>query len=490
MVVGVAALPVDVEVHLAGGLPMLQLVGLPATAVKESRDRVRAALVNARFDFPVSRVTVNLAPADLPKDGGRFDLAIAVGILVAQGVIPQEAVEGYELVAELSLSGELRAVSGIIPTVIATATANRRLICAPQNASEAQRIRPDASLSAMTLAQVVAFLLGRDHLSDCHELEAPAPPRYPDFCDVKGQAFARRALEVAASGSHNLLMVGSPGTGKSMLASRLPSILPTMTASEIESVASIASLLGAPIDHAIAGIRPFRTPHHSASAASLVGGGSIPKPGEVTQAHCGVLFLDELPEFQRSVLEMLREPLETGEIWVTRVQSQVNYPAKFQLVAAMNPCPCGYHGDPEIHCRCDIGRLNRYQSKISGPLLDRIDIRIQVPRLKPSELKQAALGDSSAQIRQRVAAARRRQIQRQGCANAQLSAQQVDRMALLSAEAEKMLIYAAEKQHLSMRAFERIKRVSISIADLAGSDQVETAQMAEAIGYWIALNPS
>jgi magnesium chelatase family protein len=380
---GLEAPLVSVEVHLANGLPSLSIVGLPEAAVKESKDRVRAALTNCGFEFPSDRrITVNLAPADLPKEGGRFDLAIALGILAASGQVPRDTLAGYELLGELSLGGELRPVHGVLPAVLQAREAGRALILPEANGAEAALVRGAACLTAPHLLSVCGAFNGHDGQSlkqpviTAQRQDAAHPP---DLAEVRGQAQARRALEVAAAGGHSLLMIGPPGSGKSMLAARLPGILPPLTEAEALEVAAIASISPQGFDPARHwGRRPVRAPHHTASGIALVGGGSLPRPGEITLAHHGVLFLDELPEFSRAVLEVLREPLETGRITISRAARQAEFPARFQLVAAMNPCPCGWLGDPSGRCRCSAEQVQRYRARISGPLLDRIDLHVQV----------------------------------------------------------------------------------------------------------------
>ncbi|MEI6414977.1 MAG: YifB family Mg chelatase-like AAA ATPase, partial [Pseudomonadota bacterium] len=380
---GIDAPLVTIEVHLSNGLPSLSIVGLPELAVKESKDRVRGALLNSRFEFPNRRITINMAPADLPKEGGRFDLPIALGVLAASGQIPSGALENYEFLGELALTGEIRPVRGALPAALKAREAGRHLVVPRDNAEEAARVTGLEVLAATHLLEVCEHLHGTRPLSVQPPATEPATPpsQGTDLAEVRGQIQAKRALEVAAAGGHNLLFLGPPGTGKSMLASRLPGILPPMSDAEALAAAAVLSVSEPGFDARSWGVRPFRAPHHSASAVALVGGGSDPRPGEVSLAHCGVLFLDELPEFERKVLEVLREPLESGHILISRAARQAHFPAQFQLIAAMNPCPCGYLGDPKGQCHCSTDQVARYRSRLSGQLLDRIDIHVDVPRL-------------------------------------------------------------------------------------------------------------
>ncbi|MBR0346272.1 MAG: YifB family Mg chelatase-like AAA ATPase [Rudaea sp.] len=485
---GVAAPAVTVEVHLSGGLPGTSIVGLPEAAVKEARDRVRVAIQNAQFEYPARRVTVSLAPADLPTDGGRFDLPIALGILAAAGHIPKETLTAYEFLGELALSGELRAVTGVLPAALKTAHAGRALIVPRINAAEAALVSGAEVRGADTLLDVLAFLRGAGGLADGAVLlganTAGDDHNYPDLAEVRGQAQARRALEVAAAGAHHLLLSGPPGTGKTMLASRLPGILPPLTEREALESAAVRSVAGQSMDLRTWKLRPFRQPHHTASAVALVGGGSIPRPGEISLAHHGVLFLDELPEFDRHVLEVLREPLESGRVAISRAARQAEFPAAFQLVAAMNPCPCGYAGDPSGRCACTPEAIRRYRARISGPLLDRIDLQVEVPRVPLSELGDAApLGESSAVVRERVVAARARQMQRAGKPNTLLGSHELRRDCALSASDRALLERALDKLGLSARAYHRILRVARTVADLAGSEAIATPHLSEAIQY-------
>ena len=481
---GIAAPLVTVEVHLSNGLPNFSIVGLPETAVKESKDRVRGALLNCQFEFPQQRITVNMAPADIPKEGGRFDLAIALGILAASGQIRGNALANMECLGELSLGGELRPVVGALPAAIQARQAGRQLILPRENAAEATLAGNVEVIPAVHLLEVCSHLNGQRRI----EFQPPSPPpaftvEMPDFADVHGHFHAKRALEIAAAGRHNLLMLGPPGTGKSMLASRLPGILPLLSEAEALESAAVASVSDVAFDPQRWREPPFRSPHHTASAPAMVGGGSNPRPGEISLAHNGVLFLDELPEFDRRVLEVLREPLETGIITISRAARQADFPARFQLIAAMNPCPCGYLGDPSGRCHCTSDQVQRYRARISGPLLDRIDMHIEVQRVSRELLRSSGSEEPSASVRERVVRARQQAVQRGGHANAQLNPQQIKRFCALDEKTQNLLERAVDKLGLSHRAYHRILKLARTIADLAGAESIQITHVSEAVSY-------
>ena len=490
---GMDAPEVVVEVHLANGLPSFTIVGLPEAEVKESKDRVRAALQTAQFEFPARRITVNLAPADLPKESGRYDLPIALGILAASGQIPTAPLAQYEFAGELALTGELRPIRGalamtssIIRDTVAKANQDvrqKRAFILPQtSAAEAALVRDAVIYPANTMLEVCAHLSGHTLLTQLAPTEVVTENTYPDFSEVKAQSMPKRALEIAAAGGHSVIMSGPPGTGKSMLASRFVGILPAMTDSEALESAAIQSLNG---NYKLENWkrRPYRAPHHTASAVALVGGGGIPRPGEISLAHHGVLFLDELPEFDRKVLEVLREPLESGRITISRAARQADFPANFQLIAAMNPCPCGYLGHHNNKCRCTPDQVSRYRAKISGPLLDRIDLHIEVPALKEEELMSANVSEHSQSIRARVEKARAKQLTRQGKPNHLLGTKEIEVYCQITEAGLTLLKTAIARLNLSARAYHRILKVARTICDLTDETNIQPAHIAEAIQY-------
>ena len=484
--VGVHAPEVIVEVHIANGLPALSIVGLPEAAVRESKDRVRAAIINSHFEFPMRRITVNLAPADLPKTGGRFDLPIAIGILAASGQIAQDFLESHEFHGELALSGLLRPINGCLPLALAAKDLKRTLVLPVDSAREAALVNGIDIRSANDLLSICQYMQQQGELA--------LPLKHPDdeadtgaaldFSDVKGQFQARRAIEVAAAGGHNLLMVGPPGTGKSMLASRMAGILPPMSDQHALESAAVNSISYQGFDIKNWKRRPFRNPHHTASGVALVGGGSIPSPGEISLAHHGILFLDELTEFERRSLDVLREPLETGCITISRAARQADFPANFQLIAAMNPCPQGYSCDGKMLCQCTIEQQKRHRARISAPLLDRIDIHIEVPKLDASALDQKSpKGESSQMVRSRVVNAFERQMKRCGKSNAHLSNGEIQQYCLIEQPEQILLNKAMDKFNLSARAYHRILKLARTIADIENSEHIKTPHLSEAITY-------
>ena len=491
--VGIDAVPVTVEVNIAGGGLGLYLVGLPDNAVKESEERIRAAFENSEERFSGRKVVVNLAPADLKKEGAAFDLPIAIGILAAMGRVEVPMLDETMLAGELSLDGEVKPVRGILSLALAARKAGlKRLILSEENASEAAVVGELEIIGVKTLRQTIDLLNGEVTIAPAQAVASTtideAGPYAEDFADVKGQVHVKRALEIAAAGGHNVLMIGSPGSGKTMLARRLPTILPPLQTEEALETTKIHSVAGLQRFDGLMVRRPFRAPHHTASPVSLIGGGQTPRPGEVSLAHNGVLFLDELPEFGRSVLEVLRQPLEDREIVVSRARYSVAYPANFTLVAAMNPCPCGYYNHPTKECTCSPGTVHRYMGRISGPLLDRIDMHIEVTPVNPDELQSAAEGERSVVIRERVMRAREVQRRRfegvEGVhTNARMNSAMVRTYCVLDAQSDQLLRRAMERLALSARAYDRILKVARTIADLAGREQITASDIAEAIGY-------
>lgn len=492
---GIDAPLVTVETHLSNGLPALSMVGLPETAVKESRERVRSAILHAGLEFPAGRITINMAPAGVRKSGGRYDLAIALSILAASGQLPSKNLATTEILGELALAGDVRAVQGVLPAVIAARDAGRSVLVPAANIAEASLVEGSTIFAVATLQEVCRHFTGQPLPALAHrrgQRDAGSCQHTPDIADIRGQHLAKRALLIAAAGAHNMVMVGPPGTGKTLLAQTLPGLLPPLSEAHALEAASVRSVAGQPLAPSQWAVPPFRAPHHSASAVAIVGGGRHLSPGEVTLAHTGVLFLDELTEFRRHVLECLREPLESGAVTVARADYRVTLPARFQLIAALNPCPCGYHGDNQGQCRCTPERIARYLDKISGPLLDRIDLHVEVPRLDYRELmgrddsgpdRGGRAADTSAALRAQVELVRQVQLRRAGTLNSQLSAAQLESLCALNKDSDALLQQIAERLRLSARACHRLIRLARTIADLDASAAIGPRHLAEAASY-------